>query len=246
MCYTVANKKSDKEFTARYNKGIKKELLKAEQVRLAMYLSGFAYPKMHIIKSENPELIESANWGLVPSFITKEVKAKEIASMTLNAKSETIFEKVSFKKSIMPRRCLIPVTGFYEWRDVNKIKYPYFIHLKQEEIFSLGGIYDEWTNEETGEIKTTFSIVTTEANPLMAKIHNLKLRMPLIFTKETENDWLIQDLKPEEIIELMQPLNEKYMTAHTIKKVSPKNLDVYSEEIINEFEYPELKLLDAV
>lgn len=73
-----------------------------------------------------------------------------------------------------------------QWRDFNKKKYPYFIHLKDREVFSLGGIYESWANRETGELHNTYSIVTTAVNNLMATIHNTKLRMPLILSPERE------------------------------------------------------------
>lgn len=242
MCYTVANNKSDKELQVKYNKKMD-DAVKSRQK--AFYLNGFGHPNLAIIKSEQSDTITVGKWGLVPSFITDTLQAKEYSVNTLNAKSETIFEKVSFKRSIMPRRCLIPVTGFYEWRDLNKVKYPYYIGLKDEEIFSLGGIYDTWKNKETDETITTFSIITTEANPLMAKIHNLKLRMPLILTKEAEDRWLNPDLNEAQVKELMQPLPDSLMQAHTIKKISPKTVDVFSEELIKAVEYPELVLLES-
>lgn len=242
MCFTVANNKSTRDLQQCYNKKVS-ELKKAER-KQAVYLSGFAYPVMAVITSEQPDYLSFAKWGLVPGFVKQEDKAKEYAGYTLNAKSETIFEKVSFKKVIDTKRCLIPVTGFYEWRDINKAKYPYYIHLKKEEIFSLGGVYDEWANEETGELTTTFSIITTEANPLMAKIHNIKKRMPLIFSRDNEENWIKNDLTKNGIESLMQPLDENLMEAHTIQKINPKKLDMFSEEIIKPFTYPELMLFE--
>lgn len=242
MCFTVANNKSTRDLQQRYNKKVS-ELKKAEHNK-AVYLSGFAHPVMAIITAEEPDYFSFAKWGLVPGFVNQEEKAKEYSDYTLNAKSETIFEKISFKKVIEKKRCLIPVTGFYEWRELNKTKYPYFIHLKEEEIFSLGGVYDEWANEETGELTTTFSIITTEANPLMSKIHNVKKRMPLIFPKQTEEKWISDNLAKNEIEHLMQPLNEDLMEAYTIQKINPRKIDIFSEELTKLYSYPELFLLD--
>ncbi len=78
---------------------------------------------------------------------------------------------------------------------------------------------------------------------MMEKIHNEKKRMPLVFDKETENDWLTQNLNEKQIKDLMQPLNEKFMEAHSIKKISPKTF-TNSPELLEEFEYPELTLID--
>lgn len=245
MCFTVANKKEIRILQERYNNK-KLDKVRLDKRLAANYISGFAYPVMAIIKSEQPDTISFANWGLVPGFIKNEEKARDYASYTLNAKAETIHEKISFKKVIENKRCLIPVTGFFEWRDVNKNKYPYFIHLKDEEVFSLGGVYDEWINEGTGEINTTFSIITTEANPLMAKIHNIKKRMPLIFTRREEEHWIESALDKAKIDVLMKPLDESLMVAHTIKKINTKTIDVFSDELLKEVEYPELDLLDEI
>jgi putative SOS response-associated peptidase YedK len=240
MCYTVDNKNSKKEVSIK----LKKEVKTDQEALEAAFLSGFAHPKMYVVKQENPDVIDIARWGLVPSFISDASKAKEYFINTLNAKAETIFEKVSYKQSIMPRRCLIPVSGFFEWRDINKVKYPYYITIKSQDIACIGGIYDNWVNRQTGEIQTTFSMVTTDANPLMAKIHNLKKRQPLLLNEVDAKTWIDSSLKEQDIIQLMKPLDEEQMQAYTIKKISPKNVDVYSEDIKKKFEYPELALYD--
>jgi putative SOS response-associated peptidase YedK len=242
MCYNVANAKENKELAPRYNK--KMDAIAKAQRQIAFMLNGFAHPNLCIIKSETPDALSVGKWGLVPADITNEVRAEQFAKHTLNAKSETIFDLPSFKDSIIPKRCLIPVTGFFEWRTVNKNKYPYYIYLKKEEIFSLGGIYSDWTNEDTGAIQTTFSIITTSANPLMAKIHNLKERMPLIFDRETENKWIEPKLTVNEIKGMMKPFDDVLMNAHTIKKQNPKDKDLYTDKVIKPFEYPELTLME--
>ena len=121
-----------------------------------------------------------------------------------------------------------------------KIKYS-----KNNEPFAFGGIYNDWVNKDTGEIINTFSIITTEANPLLAKIHNVKLRMPLILPKEVEKDWLNQNLVEKEIQELMKPLEETQLSAHTISKlITNRNENPDKEEIQHHFEYPELAMFD--
>jgi putative SOS response-associated peptidase YedK len=241
MCYTVDNKNSKKVLSDKLKRPFKSD----QEALEATFLSGFAHPKMCMVKQEQPDVIDIARWGLVPGFISDASKAKEYFINTLNAKAETIFEKVSFKNSIMPRRCIVPISGFYEWRDINKVKYPYYIKAKDQDIACVGGIYDYWVEKATGEVHTTFSMITTEANPLMSKIHNLKLRQPLLLSQEDSEQWLDNSLKKEDVIRLMKPLSEEFMTAHTVKKISPKTADVFSDEIKTEFEYPELALYDS-
>lgn len=208
------------------------------------HLSGFSIAKVPVITAQQPGKLQLMHWGLIPSWVKTEEQAKQSNMNCLNAKSETIFEKPSFRNSINQKRCLMPVNGFYEWREVNKKKYPYYIYLKQQTPFCLAGIYDEWVYQETGEIVKTISVVTTEANPLMAKIHNVKLRMPLILDKQNMNNWLKPNLSREEITNLMLPFDENQMEAHTIsKQITSANSNEASVKV--PFDYPELTLLDA-
>ena len=97
------------------------------------------------------------------------------------------------------QRCLIPTNGFYEWQTIGKQKNPHFIKMETSEIFAFGGIWEEWVDTQTGEIIQTFSIITTEANSLMAEIHNTKKRQPLILPKESESMWLNENLNNSQI-----------------------------------------------
>ena len=163
---------------------------------LYYFVSGFDHPYLPVITSEGIDLLE---WGLIPSWVKDVKAAKELQSKTLNAVGETAFEKPAFKDSIIRQRCLVPVNGFFEWRDFNKVKYPHFIRTKSNDIFSIGGIFNKWVDKSSGEIRTTFSILTTPANPMMEKIHNLKKRMPLIIAPEDETLWINPEIEQDEI-----------------------------------------------
>lgn len=140
---------------------------------------------------------------------------------------------------------MVLVDGFYEWRTIGKQKYPYYIHTKDNEPFAFSGIYNDWVNKDNGEIINTFSIITTEANPLMAKIHNVKLCMPLILPKEIEQDWLNPNLNENQIKELMKPLDENRLEAHTISKlITNRNDNPDKIEVQIPSEYPELAMFD--
>jgi putative SOS response-associated peptidase YedK len=203
-------------------------------------LSGFTHPKMPVVTGDKVHPIQLMQWGLIPPWVKDEKQAKEMSDMCLNAKSETIFEKPSFR-SIGKKRCLMPVTGFYEWREFEKKKYPYYIHLKSGEPFAFGCVYDTWVNKETGELVNTFSIITTEANPMMAKIHNVKLRMPLIVPENKETAWINPELSKDEIKQLMIPFDENLMKAHSIsKRITSRKDNPNVPEVSEEFTYPEL------
>jgi putative SOS response-associated peptidase YedK len=141
--------------------------------------------------------------------------------MTLNARSETVFNLPSFKTSIHTKRCLLPATGYFEFHHCDKTVTPYYIFLKDEEIFSLGGIYEFWQNPLTKETTQTFTILTVTANELCAQIHNggkNPFRMPLIISRENEDQWLNPSLKTIDIQQFFLPFPAQRMDAYPISK----------------------------
>jgi putative SOS response-associated peptidase YedK len=138
-------------------------------------------------------------WGLVPSW-AGDVK---IGYRMINARSETIAEKASFKSLLKKNRCLVPASGFYEWKKPSKTaKIPYFFRLKGGPPFAFAGL---WTLRHAGkedELRS-FTIITTSANELMAPVHD---RMPVILREEDEARWLDPEMqKPEDILHLLKP-----------------------------------------
>ena len=242
MCYNVSYLEKRAERVAKhYGAHFKPEDRSLE----LFHVSGFAHPRLNVITEEAQQLIQQYTWGLIPKWCKDEQQAKEISVQTLNAKAETVFEKNSFKHSILTKRCIVIVSGFFEWQTFAKNKYPYYITLKEQPFFSLGGLYEHWTDKQTGVLHHTFSIITVEANPLMAKIHNSKKRMPFIIPQEHEKDWLKNDLSESEIRQLMQPLNDSKMEAFTIsKKITDRNHDNNTADVLKPFEYPELAFLE--
>jgi putative SOS response-associated peptidase YedK len=151
-------------------------------------INGFVHPKTPVIANSSPDTIQLFSWGLIPFW----AKDKSIQKNTLNARIETIKELPSFRNAVK-NRCLVIVDGFFEWQWLDaagKKKQQYMISLPSDDAFAFAGIHSEWTDKNTGEILNTYSIVTTEANPFMAEIHNTKKRMPVILTPENEIDWL--------------------------------------------------------
>ncbi len=179
------------------------------------FSNGFSNPSWGVINCINANEINLYSWGLIPNWIKYEEDAKKIRKLTLNAKVETIFEKPSFKAAIKSKRCLIPSTGFFEWRHENGKKIPYYIKTNND-IFSMAGVFDSWINKSTGEIVNTFSIITTKANSMMSYIHNTKQRMPLILKPENENMWLNNNLSKDEIIDIMEPIEVENMISYRL------------------------------
>ena len=145
-----------------------------------------SYPVLPIVTREG---ILKAKWGLVPHWVKTKEEAMEIRKFNINARQETIFQKPSFRGSMTNRRCLIPVKGFYEYKHLeDKSTELYEINILLRKIYCLAGVYDEWTDKETGKIYRSFAVITTESNKKIREIHD---RMPVILTsKKDEELWL--------------------------------------------------------
>ena len=156
-----------------------------------------------------------AHFGLVPSW------AKDKKSININARSETLFEKKSFRDSFKSKRCLIPVNGFYEWEKRDKEKIPYFIKAKNDDCFALAGLWDEWFDETTGKSILSVALITTQPNDMIEKIHD---RMPVILDKKYWNLWLNNDSSLEELNKLFSAhpseMMHMYEVSSLVNKVS--------------------------
>jgi len=175
------------------------------------FASGFSFPLWPIVTKE--DTLIPMHWGLVPSWF-RGMHPVEIAGKTLNARLETLHQKASFNHLISSRRCIIPSTGFFENQTLESRKKPFFIYPKDRLLFHMAGLYDLWINQATREVYQGFSIITTEANPLMAEIHNTKRRMPLLI-HESLIDAFLQE---EREITTFTPINEQFMAFHPISK----------------------------
>jgi putative SOS response-associated peptidase YedK len=223
----------------------KAQFLEETEIQPTYYINSFSLPKHPVITNEDKSHFQMFTWGLIPFWVKKQVDADKIRSKTMNARAETLFEKPSFRNSIKFKRCLIPSDGFFEWRYFLGKNYPYFIRLRNKEIFSFAGIWDNWKNPETSEIINTFSIITCEPNDLLRKIHNKKQRMPVILPKEKESIWLNHDLTKEEINNYLSPYPVEELEAYTISRlITSKTQEKNIEEVIKPYNYPELVGLD--
>lgn len=245
MCFTVAIIKEGVMLTAEqyYNslpakiRNKKKNPIEPEIPNLYL-VSGFSHPKLPVIIEDDFVLKE---WGLIPDWTPSFQQADKLKSMTLNAVGETVFDKPSFRKNILSHRCLLPVSGFFEWRNYNNNKYPYFIQPSNAPGFLMACVFDQWVDNTTREIHDTFSILTTPANHLMEMIHNVKKRMPLILEIETAYNWLNPLSTNDQIKAIIKPYDEYKMQAHTISKIASNNkINRNYPEILNEVTFPEL------
>lgn len=152
---------------------------------------------------------DTLKWGLVPSWAPEPSKGNN----PINARSETVAEKPSFRHAIKYNRCVVPVSGYYEWSHVGHEKHPHYIYLADSSLMGLAGIWEYWKGDD-GEVLETFSILTTAANKSMSKLHE---RMPVILHPDNFNMWLSKSLHdPYHLEHLYQPYPDELMTYHEV------------------------------
>jgi putative SOS response-associated peptidase YedK len=230
-------------YEAEYNDAVN------EQYKIAYHENGFDYKPSPIVTAEAPKELKLYNWGFVPWFTKTEQDALQIRLRTLNCISEEMFEKASFRDAVKEgRRCLIPCTGFYEWRWLDpkgKTKIPYYIHLEPE-LFSLAGLYSTWRDKVTGKEMNTYTVLTNKANVFMSKIHNSKDRMPVIIPRQYEKDFLNPDLSKEDVFALCSVFQDSQMKAHTISKlITSKKEETDVPEVMKMQHYDEVDKADT-
>lgn len=164
-----------------------------------------------ITNAEGERKIEFFHWGLIPSW----AENPAIGSKMLNARSETLTEKPSFKKALEKRRCLVLADGFYEWKTEGKKKQPVRTSLKSGEMFAMAGLWENWTDKETGEVIHSFTIITTEANDLLKPIHD---RMPVILSPKNEEIWLDNELPTEQLLKVLKPYPADELKVENVSK----------------------------
>lgn len=156
---------------------------------------------IYIVKNQE---ISIASWGLIAPWSKNSNDALRSQSQAINARSESVHEKPTFRNAFRQRRCLVPATGYYEWATElgrYKTKQPVFISRDDEKLLAFAGIFDRWISPE-GEIRNSVAIITRDAVGDLAKVHN---RMPLFLPRERWGAWMDSDVTDvEEIRTLMQ------------------------------------------
>jgi putative SOS response-associated peptidase YedK len=211
MCYHLSIHSGKQKIANQFHLTFLPE--KKEKIRY--HVNAFDFPEVDLILQDTPSVLSSAYWGLIPSFAKSESEAVTLKNNTINAKGETLFARASFKDSIQSRKCVVLVDGFFEWQKQGKFKIPHYVFSKDKAPLALAGITNTWRNPETSEIINTFSIITKEANELMASIHNTKKRMPAILEQNEINDWLSATDK-NKINAFLKPNEHSNLMAHSV------------------------------
>jgi putative SOS response-associated peptidase YedK len=159
-------------------------------------------------------------WGLIPSW----AKDPSIGAHMINARAETLAEKPSFRAAYRYRRCLILADGFFEWQAQvgSKVKVPHYIRLKSGRPFAFAGLWEDWHAPDGSQVKSA-TIITTQPNELIARLHN---RMPVILPPDTYARWLEPaPRQPVDLQGLLAPYPAEEMSAHPVSTLvnSPAN-----------------------
>jgi len=162
-----------------------------------------------IVQGASGRELVQMQWGLVPHG-TKNLKG---AHPIINARAESLAEKPSFAPLLEKKRCLIPASGFFEWKHEGVKKHPFYIRVTDLPLFAFAGLYDEW-QDPAGSVLATYTIITTEPNTLLATVHN---RMPAILSPEHEEGWLAGgQLDTGQLREMLAPYPAEKMVLHPV------------------------------
>jgi putative SOS response-associated peptidase YedK len=176
---------------------------------------------------ERERILSGMKWGLIPSW----AKDAAIGSKMINARAETVAEKPAFRAAFKSRRIIVPASGFYEWKKTDsKTKQPFYFFMKEKPVFGFAGLWEEWTDKQTGDVIESYTIITTEANKVLEPVHE---RMPVILKPEDYELWLDPQVKEAAKLQhLLVPYPAEKMSSHAVgTSVNSPKTD--SPELIN-------------
>lgn len=167
---------------------------------------------MPVIVSHSPNTVEIMKWGLIPFWEEKKEKPHGL----INVRDDTLIQKAWGHKYLQHQRCLVPSTGFFEWKRTTDGKIPYYFHLTDRKYFSFAGMYSTYTQPSSGRELKTYTIITTSPNAVMEHVHN---RMPVILKEEDEDAWLNPDtVEIDQLQNFLKPYAARSMSAYSVSK----------------------------
>ncbi|HEU0111635.1 MAG TPA: SOS response-associated peptidase family protein [Flavisolibacter sp.] len=248
MCYDIS-------FSTRYEliTTYVPDLIVDPQIRFdyetSVHVIAQAFLKKPIIyKEDDRYYMKEFEWGVIADYMKTPELIKKNRQWMCNAQSEKILDKKSAWHRIRKNRCLIPVAGFFEHREVKNIKnkIPYFIEMKDRPVFALIGLYNyaPVPDVETGEVRGTFTVITRKANTLMGQIHNggpNAGRMPVLLPKDLELKWLQEDLSDGEIQEILDyEMPSKELLYHPVYTIRSAKERPDGKSKLEPFDWPGL------
>lgn len=236
MCFHTSQTKKTIELENRFNVNLVDDSMREYFDVPRYHMNGFSHPNMLVIPQEKSNVLAPGVWGIVPSNKSKDeinpyFKEAVKYGGGLNARSEKVFQHFIYRNSIMENRCVIPVSGFFEPHDHKGKKYPFHFKNKENQPLALAGLYT------VIDTFITFTILTKDASPLFAKIHNKKNRQPVILDNENVHNWLSADLNENDIKDI---LNFTYPEENI--DTYPVSKDLFNPKINSDVE----KILEGV
>ena len=245
MCFHLSNtKKNPEELEHRFDAVFEYP----DQYEPYYHFNGWETKNLYIITQDNPDTIQLASWGLLPTnYDLSNRKDFLIKTNTLNATKERLFDSRLYSQFINHQKCLIIADGLYEPHKVTGVKgsIPYYFRYKDRSLFAFAGLYSEVEDKKQSLSAT---IITTEANKQFKEIHNSpnkfgSYRMPLVLDRNDEYDWL-WSTKNNDIEELLNTFTKKKFDAYSVSRdLFSNKVNSNREGIIEEVQYPELNTL---
>ncbi|RDY57735.1 SOS response-associated peptidase [Flagellimonas nanhaiensis] len=234
MCYSTSNREKSQ---SQMERELEAQLRHSNQYRFYFWMNGFSHGEFNAVTQEDPKHIEVMKWGIVePNTQNVEERWKILRGKSLNTQSEHVFENARTEDAILDRRCIVPVTGYFEPYYVKKDSYPHLVKPIHETYLGLLGVY----NVIDGVRYT--SILTTDANGFMLHVHNQKKRQPIMLDPYYWGDWLDSSINEGQIRQLMfQCDTEQEMEAFTVLRTAttgnkPNNVP----EVLEPLHFPEV------
>lgn len=218
MCFHSSHTKKVKKVEKRFDVSIVDEKYRETYDNPHFHNNGFEHLNSLIIPQQKNNVLIPSAWGIVPNtYKVSEIKDYYKQQLKygsgLNARSEKLFDYWLYQKSALTKRCILPITGFFEPHHYNNKSYPIHIKRKDNELFGLAGIYTVVENI------VTYTILTKTASPLFSKIHNKKLRQPILISKGLEKEWLNSSLNQTKVEQLLNtPYNDSELDVYAVSK----------------------------
>lgn len=164
-----------------------------------------------VVEAGGKRTLEPMRWGLVPAWWSKPLKEMKMA--TFNARAETVTEKPMFRSAFKKNRCIIPASGYYEWKTIGKEKQPYYFTAKQAPILSIAGIWDEWTNREDGKQLKSCAMLITSPNMFVQDYHD---RMPVLLRPDQIDRWLSEESGKDVLVPAREELLQTWPVSRRV------------------------------
>ena len=165
-----------------------------------------------LLSAGGRRVLDVFRWGLIPSW----AKDAKIGNKMINARAETVVEKPAYRSAFQRRRCLVPASGFYEWKKTPGGKVPHWIHPADGALLTFAGVWEAWRPAKDAEPVLSFTILTTTPSADVAEVHD---RMPVVVAREHRDAWLGAETPAADLLALLRPAPDGLLRMHAVSTV---------------------------